>query len=226
MEQNNLSIAGMQESPTPRQVTLEISGALHEAEWKVLRQFCDKAHRLMGTKLAAAGLGGIKARMLWERGRGVKYETTLPPEEQVAELLMAFRFFYLQREPSNFLAVMSILSRHSRHEEVRQLLKQYRKGWGNCLFGNTLELVMGEKQITSSLLIDLWLNAHYFHSDEAKAVELDQISEGLSDDFAKYMLLDSVFEASRMVIKIHRAVCLMTGSRFNTHCPYIKGEAD
>lgn len=222
MEQQSSQDVRKPEKSKPRQVILQISSILSEAEWKVLREFCDKAHRLMATKLATAGLGGIRARMSWEQGKGMWWETTLPPEEQVAEFVMAFRLFYLQKEPTHFPSVLSILGRHASESEVRQLFKKYRQQWENCLFGNALQIAMNEKQLTSSLVIDLWLNAHYFHSDEDKKAELDQIFEGLSGDFAKYMLLDSVFEASKMILKIHRAVCAIIEKRFNAQCPYRK----
>jgi hypothetical protein len=150
--------------------------------------------------------GSIHGKVRYEQEKGLWFEATLPPEEQVAEFLMAFRFFYLQKESTHFPAVLGIIGKHTSQPEAREALKVFRRQWEHCLFGNTMNICLNDKPMTSSLLLDLWFNAHYFHSDVEKEMELTELKKAFSEDFAKFMLLDSAFEASKVVLKIYDGV--------------------
>ena len=63
--------------------------------------------------------------------------------------------------------------------------------------------------------MDLWFNAHYFHSDEVKEKELEKLKECFSGEFAKYMLLDAVFEATKVVFKVFNGLQAVVYEHFN-----------
>lgn len=185
-----------------KHIEVHISSLLSENDWEILRMFCDKARRLAATKLASEGGTGIRGKIRYERDKGLWFESELPPEEQVAEFLMAFRFFYLQKEPTHFLKVISLIGRHTNNQDVRRALKVFGKQWNDFLFGKAFNIQFNDTPITSSLLLDLWFNAHYFHSNKDKEGELNKLKEGFSENFAKYMLLDAAFEATKIIFKI------------------------
>lgn len=189
-----------------RHVEIRISHALSESEWKVLRVYCDKARRLIATKIVSGNEGSILGKVRYEQEKGLWFEATLPPEEQVAEFLMAFRFFYLQKESTHFPAVLGIIGKHTSNPEAREALKVFRRKWEHSLFGNAMNICLNAKPMTSSLLLDLWFNAHYFHSDAEKEMELTELKKVFSEDFAKFMLLDSTFEATKVVLTIYNGV--------------------
>lgn len=189
-----------------KHIEIHISDSLSHGEWDVLRAFCDKAHRLISTKLVSDGDASIKGNVRYEKDKGMWFQASLPPEEQVAEFLMAFRFFYLQKEDTCFPKILSIVGRHTEQEEAREALKFFRKRWENSLFGNAMQLKLNGKQITTSSLLDIWFNAHYFHSDKDKVKELQVMKSLFSEDFAKYMLLDASYEASKIVLKFYQGL--------------------
>jgi hypothetical protein len=61
-------------------------------------------------------------------------------------------------------------------------------------------------EITPTMLIDLWFNAHYFHSDELKEQNLTNLKNALSIDVCRFMLADAVYEASKAVIHLANAL--------------------
>lgn len=197
-----------------KHVEIRISHSLSEEDWKVLRVFCDKARRMIATKMVSGGEGSIHGEVRYEQEKGLWFEATLPPEEQIAEFLMAFRFFYLQKEPTHFPAVLGIIGKHTSEPDAREALKVFRRQWENCLFGSAMYISLNGKPITSSLLLDLWFNSHYFHSDTEKEMELVELKKAFSENYAKYMLLDSAFEASKVVLKIFSGVRGMVDEHF------------
>ncbi len=202
-----------------RHVEIRISHALSEVEWTVLSVFCDKARRLIATKMVSGDESSIHGKVRYEQEMGLWFEATLPPEEQVAEFLMAFRFFYLQKESTHFPAVLGIIGKHTSQPEAREAMKVFRRKWEHCLFGNAMNICLNDKPITSSLLLDLWFNAHYFHSDVEKGMELTELKKAFSEDFAKFMLLDSAFEASKVVLKIYDSVRGLVDEHFKKTNP-------
>ena len=189
-----------------KNIEVHISDSLRQNEWEALRAFCDKAHRLISTKLVSDGDASIRGNVRFEKDKGMLFQASLPPEEQVAEFLMAFRFFYLQKEDTCFPKILNIIGRHTEQKEAREAIKFFRKRWENSLFGNAMQIKLNEKQITTSFLLDIWFNAHYFHSDKDKAKELQVMQGLLSEDFAKYMLLDASYEASKIVLKFYQGL--------------------
>lgn len=188
-------------------VTVTISDKLNANEWKALKAFCKRAEQLANTKLVSGGASSIKGRMRYNKDKGFWFEaSSLPPEEQIAEFLMVFRFFYLKKEQTQFLKILAILGKHAAHDEVRQALKMMKAKWNQALFGNSLQIKLNDKQITASILMDLWFNAHYFHSDESKEIELEKLKDFFTTDFAKFMLMDSAYESAKLIFRIHEGL--------------------
>lgn len=185
-----------------KHLKVKIADKLSEAEWRVLKAFCDRAMQLAKTKLVTGGTSGINAKMHFEQDKGLRFAATLPPEEQLAEFLMVFRFFYLQKEKTHFFKILAILGKHTVQDEVRRHLKMLRDKWNHALFANALKITLNDKPLSASLLLDLWFNAHYFHSDESKQNELETIKNFFTENFAKFMLIDSVYESAGLIFQI------------------------
>src|SRR4030095_10092884 len=196
-----------------KHVQAHISSSLSEDDWKVLRQFCEKATRLATTRLVKGG-SKIRGKIQYERGKGLSAEAEMPPEEQIAEFLMAFRFFYLQNEATHFPKILRLIGRCTNVRELREALKSFGRQWNNSLFRNTFEIKLNDKKIDTALLLDLWFNAHYFHSDDEKGRELENLKEVFSEPYAKYMLLEATFEATNVVFKVFDGAREMVSKHF------------
>jgi hypothetical protein len=197
-------------------VEVHISSLLAEDEWKILRLFCEKVKRLAGTKLVQTQINSIRCRISFTQENGLSFSAEVPSEELIAEFLLAFRFFYLKNEPTHFPKILGIIGKHTTNEEVRQALRLFGKKWNDSLFQRALNITYNDMPVTSSLLLDLWFNAHYFHQDEEKRRELDKLIEGFSENFAKYMLLDSSITATNEVFKFSEIVHAMVDKHFNS----------
>ena len=189
-----------------KRVNVTISDKLDAEEWKSIKAFCKRAAQLANTKLLKSGESGIQGKIRYEENKGLWFEGVLPTEEQIAEFLMAFRFFYLQKERTYLPKILKILGKHTSQEELRQALKIYRQLWDQELFGNAMQLTLNNKKITASDILDLWFNAHYFHSDEDKSKELEKLTMFFSNNFSKVMLLDTIYEKTRIIFRLYEGL--------------------
>ena len=127
----------------------------------------------------------------------------IPEEESLCPLLMSFRFFFGNDEPSNLNRVLNILGRHCRDDRLDAILGSLRLRWKHALFQNAMQLSFNGKPLSAARILDLWLNAHYFHSDPAKRETLETVSRMLTPQFLKYMLVEAVIEGSRIVFSTY-----------------------
>lgn len=198
-----------------KHVDVHISSSLTENDWEFLRAFCIKAKRLAATKLVSGKESAIRGKIRYEQEQGLCFESQLPQEDQISEFLMAFRFFYLQKETTHFPKVLKLIGKHTKNPDAREAFKVFRAQWDNYLFGKAIEIKLNDKPVTSSLLIDLWFNAHYFHSDEEKEQKLNSLKETFSEGFAKYMLLDAAYQATKVVFKLHNGLKDIVDEHYN-----------
>ncbi len=130
-----------------------------------LELYRDKAHELISSKF-------LKDENFIKFLNGEK-----PNEEQIIFLLNKYRFFYLQKEPTNFYKICDILCKNAKNEKhiesiqnIRETYKKILKGGIGFVFSDKLKAEQPPEDN-----IDLWFNAFYFHSDREKKKRLEQL---------------------------------------------------
>jgi hypothetical protein len=187
-------------------VEVFIKDSLTEEELVCIRQFLKKTKELYAASKASNAESNISLNMASELGKPVQFHVSLPPEEHLRSFYMAFRFFYLEKEKTNFLRVCNIIKRRTENQLARQYVDRLRDMWSGALAARQMQMRVNEKQIIPPLLIDLWFNAHYFHSDEKKEKDLSNLSKILTIDVCRFMLADAVYEASKAVFLLANAL--------------------
>jgi hypothetical protein len=189
-----------------RHVNVLVLRRLTEADWKRVDAFKLRAYRLAQTRLSIdRTVSPISARICIDKS-GFKFEGVLPPEPELVEHLAALRFFILKKEPSNVERLLSALGKHLDTQEARESLKWLRAQWTAELFGDSVSLDFNGKKLTSSYILDIWYNGHYFHGDEAKTEDLRAISALVTEGMAKYALVDAVYRATKAIQRIRACV--------------------
>lgn len=183
-------------------ITVPISHLLSDEERKCIRIFKRKAQDLAKTAVLKKPL---RIAISLKGGKdGFASKVDLPREEFLTAFYSAFRFFYLEKEPSNFLRVINIIKKHSKSSLVNQAMDQNELKWSGKI--SSVKFEACGKKLTTKLILDLWFNAYYFHSDEKKFDELRDIQQILSDDLAKYILASAVYDASQAVLNVAQAL--------------------
>lgn len=184
-------------------VTIDLAVDYPQDEFAALYSFHTRMNQLNRCTLMQEGKAAISAGLSYSISRGVTTEVKLPPEAEVAEFLMRFRFFYLKKEPTHFPRILNIIRRRARGDAVREVISILNDQWRNSLFKNAVNLRMNGKKIGAEYILDLWFNAHYFHGDQDKSIELERLNSILSESLSRYMLLDSVYNAVGVLQRFH-----------------------
>lgn len=183
-------------------VKVNISREMTSGDFETLLLFHQRVVNMANTRLIKGAESNIRASINIQASSGLQITTTLPPEEQVAQFLMAFRFFYLKKEKTHFPKILSTVSKYS-GPEFHDVSKIIRKQWDQSCSAN---IRLNGEIIASSKLIDLWFNAHYFHGEIRKQRELEQLNKILTNDFCKFMFLDSLYNASDTIRRFHAGI--------------------
>ena len=161
-------------------------------EWRCIREFKRRALEIAENSLVKSGYA-LEGNMSWKAGETPSFKVTaMPAEEPFRALLLTFRLFWANDEPSNFLRVLNILSRHIAQADAREALNGLKTRWNQALFGGLMNMSFNDKELTANTMFDLWLNAHYFHSDTEKEKQLERMSKMLSPEFVKFLLANAV----------------------------------
>ena len=123
--------------------------------------------RLTETKLLAADQSAIHGKVRYTRENGLWFEAQLPSEDLIAEVLDGIPFLLSQeKERTFFPRTLGIIGKYTADPDARQALKVLSNRWHDHLFAKALTITLNDRPMNSGLLLDLWFNAHYFHSEE------------------------------------------------------------
>jgi len=185
-------------------VTLSTKPSIEE--WRCIREFKRRTLEIAENSLLKSGYA-LKADMSWKAGEVPSFTVTaMPAEEPFRALLLTFRLFWANDEPSNFLRVLNILSRHIAQADARDVLDDLKTRWNQALFGGLMNMSFNGKELTANTVFDLWLNAHYFHSETEKEEQLERMSKMLSPEFVKFLLANAVTECCKTILVLGHAL--------------------
>lgn len=169
------------------EIQVPLPNTLTPEEWRCLAQFKRRASELRSAKMFSTG-EVLRASVSVTEADGFKVTVTgLPDEDALRSLLVTFRLFFLNDEPTNFRRVVNILAKHTEHEVLRAYLGHLRERWKGALFRSAMFLHFDEGVVDAERILDVWLNAHYFHGDQEKEQALEALKVSLTPELIKYM---------------------------------------
>lgn len=87
--------------------------------------------------------------------------------EAFNSLLLALRPFIAQKEPIFLSDVFKICGRYLTDNAPREGFDKAWRQWKSYLRGNTdiIQIFDGDELLTPLVILDIWINGHYFHND-------------------------------------------------------------
>lgn len=186
-------------------IEVKIGEPIKPEEKDCILAFRKRCKEMLQTRILREG-HKIQYKLKWSVGQTLTSISDLPAEDDLRSFYMAFRFFYHQKEKSNFFRVANIVKRISQNEYVDQVIKQLKEKWHGALNRKPFYIEVNGKTITTRLIIDLWFNAHYFHGDENKQEELENLCSVLPNDFAKLLLIEAILDATDAVLALYNSI--------------------
>ncbi|GAB6141906.1 hypothetical protein JCM14076_26350 [Methylosoma difficile] len=172
-------------------------------ELKKIRIFKSRTEKLLSNSLIQDGFNWSIGLQIDQKGPSFSFQ--LPSDEAVDSLLMRFRHFWLQDEPCNLFVILNIINRYI--PDARNHTKPLKESWKMGMLHST-NIIIDDVPLTTEKLIDIWLNAEFFHNDQTeKKTELDNLIDKIdfySPGFAKFLLVGSVRECCNVIFEVNK----------------------
>ena len=149
-----------------------VRGEFDHDEWGVLSQFVQLAEKLVASEFVQSGAGS-RLNVQYQKGKGVRFEATVPPEEQISSFLHRLRPFVLNDESTNFGRVSNVLSKHCQGTAAIQLIKGLKFQFSGKGTQSLVTITSNDVILNSDNALMLWLNAHEYHHDPEKICALE-----------------------------------------------------
>lgn len=187
----------------------DITSLLTSDEYRCIKLFQIRVCELQKTTIISSNVN-IESKIDLTVGEPFLISANIPPEKELKELFLAFRFFYLNDEPSNFFKIANILSKMAKNKTITEMIRNYKKRWENSLFRGTISY--DKQRLTSQKILDLWFNAHYFHQLQDREQELEKLNSYFSIEGSKSLLINSVLEATNVIFQLYQLCKLLASS--------------
>lgn len=103
-----------------------------------------------------------------------------------------FRFFWAQKEPTEFFKISSLVGKHCADARLRQCLSSNNEQWKEAGFLHEWHGIKAEE------MVDVLFNGELFHSDPAKRARMRYVQTLMNDELAHHCLVYSVY--TRMLV--------------------------
>lgn len=197
-------------NPVPRESYTLVPIASDE-DWRAIEVFKKRAKEFISIRDRQSP-GIIQANMTRLDDGRFSGSSNIPGDEKLKELYLAFRFFYLEKEPSSFLRVRNIISKHcASTEAVLSYLRSLKEGWNRAMSETSSAEFYG-RRISGRDYVDMWFNAYYFHSDQKTEQRLEDVNTFLSEDISRFHLYLTIVSAGACIGLLYLAIRDLTRS--------------
>ncbi|MBU0519191.1 hypothetical protein KJ564_09680 [bacterium] len=120
----------------------------------------------------------------------ISWNTQLPSDEKIKALLHAIRPLILEREPTSFVKIKSLIGKKIVDDRIRRFLKSLSTIYDGSDSQRQMKVNVNGEIINSEKVLKLWLNSYEYHRDQDKKCEFDKLTSSLMDhDVIKAFLL-------------------------------------
>jgi len=186
---------------------ITVTHAFDEKEWRCVEVFKRRAKEFIKIRTETK-VGTIRVSM--ERHSDGRYSgnANTPNDQSLLPLYLAFRHFYLEKEPGNFLKVANIIGNCSTDENLKVFLKKLKSQWRGTLSNDSWLKYKGDP-VSAKTVLNLWFNAHFFHSELEKELELEELNSALSTEISRYCLFMAVHDAGLSVGNLYESIAAL-----------------
>jgi hypothetical protein len=161
-----------------------------------LEYFCYQAEQLRQEPLVEQGWDNSFS-LNWNRTQGLMTALSQPNETALKSLLLTLRKFVAIKEPTNLARIYKVCEQHITSDELKNYLRDAQSKWKDAQKSLGIAWTHNGRELTPAYVANLWINGHYFHSDQDKLRELRQIIPG---ELSRFTFLGFIGETLRQVL--------------------------
>lgn len=135
----------------------------------------------------------------------ITFETNTPEIDEVASLAMKFRFFYADKEPTQFQKILTKVRRRVQDEWAHGYLDWLADQYKETMKANQVSATLG-LAVPNRTIIDLWFNSEFFHSEISKREELADIHAAIGELPSLFQLYVAITKCTSYIRMLYSVV--------------------
>lgn len=140
-----------------------------------------------------------------EDGRITNIEMNTPEFDSIINLAINFRFFYAQKESTNFGTFLNFIRQRAKDEWAVNYLDHIRKNYNNSMRSkNGCEKFCSD--VDNRKVIDLWFNSDFFHSNPKKRIALKDLNQKVGEEISLFQLYSAILNCSTYIQMVYSVV--------------------
>lgn len=141
------------------------------------------------------------------------FEANTPDIDHIANMAMKFRFFYADKEPTQFEKVIGLLRRKAKDEWAINYIDRISIWYKQSMAASDTTGQLG-KPIPNREILNLWFNSKFFHSDLQKRAKLDQIHSLVGEYASFFQFYTAIVRCASHVDSLYLVVHQLTCNNF------------
>lgn len=133
------------------------------------------------------------------------FAANTPDVDDIINLAVKFRFFYANKEPTQFEKIATKVRRRANDEWAKNYIDKvsdwYREAMKACDTSSRIGHPVPNRKI-----IDLWFNSEFFHSEMDKRSELLIVHEKISQEASLFQLYTAIAKCASFIKMLYMVV--------------------
>jgi len=175
--------------------------------------FRERVEKLASAQRKYQGIP-ISRTTLTEKPDEFAFEANTPDVEEVASLARNFRFFYADKEPTQFQKILTKVRRRTQDEWAGGYMDWLADQYKEAMKATQVSANLGHP-VSNRRMIDLWFNSEFFHSEKSKKQDLVDIHTAIGEMPSIFQLYVAIARCSSFVKNLYAVVhALDVGHQF------------
>jgi len=176
-------------------------------EFSDIALFRDRVEKLANAQKKYQGIP-ISKTTQGENADEFTFEANTPDMEEVASLARNFRFFYADKEPTQFQKILTKVLRRTQAKWARGYLDWLAGQYKAAMKATQVSAALGHP-VPNRKIIDLWFNSEFFHSEKPKKQELIDVHAAIGEVPSLFQLYVAIARCSSSVRALYSVVHML-----------------
>lgn len=138
-------------------------------------------------------------------GSKTDFKANTPDVDHILNIAIRFRFFYGDKEPTQYGKIVNLLRRNAKDEWARNYLDVVSAHYKASMKATDTSGSLGHP-ITNREIINLWFNSKFLHSDAEKRASLTSINQTVGEEASLFQLYVAIVKCSSHIQTLYSIV--------------------
>jgi hypothetical protein len=148
----------------------------------------------------------------------VVFEANTPDVEEVASLARNFRFFFAEKEPTQFQKILTKVRRRTEDDWACGYLEWLAEQYKDVMKATQISEGLG-CPVANRKIIDLWFNSEFFHSEKSKRKQLTSIHAAIGEAPSIFQLYVAIIRCASCVRMLYTVIHLLDAEHQFVYTP-------